>query len=104
MFRVFEAVALYQRFTTLSSEELDIVAETVKDISRLAEAQETTFRPLQLWLQAEAARATTTGPGRALALFDEAIALATRSSQLHLVGVLNERAAATFENPKLAVG
>ncbi|GAA5947465.1 hypothetical protein JCM3765_001690 [Sporobolomyces pararoseus] len=104
LFRVFEAVALYQRFTTLNSDELENLAETVKDISELADAQETTFRPLQLWLQAEAARATNDGQSRALPLFDQAIALATRTSQLHLVGILNERAAATFENPKLAVG
>jgi hypothetical protein len=104
MFRVFEAVVLYQRFNTLTPAELDILKDTNRDISELADAQETTFGPLQLWLQAEAARTELDGRDRALALFDAAIQLAMESSQLHLVGIFNERAAVTLDNPKLAVG
>ncbi|GAA5903955.1 uncharacterized protein JCM6883_002039 [Sporobolomyces salmoneus] len=104
LFRVFEAVVLYQRFGSLRPEELDILEETKNEISELAEAQETTFRPLQLWLKAEAARCIPDSSNEALSLFDEAIQLATATSQNHLSAILNERAAATLANPKLAVG
>ncbi|GAA6006530.1 hypothetical protein JCM11491_004996 [Sporobolomyces phaffii] len=104
LFRVFEAVTMYQRHSSLTSSELEILEETNHDIEDLANAQETTFRPLQLWLRAEAARTTPAGRAQAIILFDQAIELATSSSQLHLVGILNERAAATLDSVKLAVG
>jgi len=103
LFQVFEAVALYNRFSTLTEEELDIISETNALIADLAETQASSFKPLLLWLQAEAARATG-DQSRALVLYDEAIEVAASSALLHLVAVLNERAAVTLDNVKLASG
>lgn len=103
LFQVFEAVALYNRYSTLSQEELAIISETTSLITDLAEAQASSFRPLLLWLQAEAARSTG-DKKRALALYDEAIEVAASSALLHLVAVLNERAAITLGSVKLASG
>lgn len=104
LFRVFEAVVLLQRYDTLSPDEHTTLEETTRDLSQLADAQAATFRPLQLWLKAEAASISQEDRHMALPLFDEAIEHATAGSQLHLVGLLNERAAATVSNPKFAIG
>lgn len=103
LFQVFEAVALFNRFSTLDQAELALVRDTTTYIAELADRQPSTFRPLLLWLQAEAAYSKG-DKFRALALFDEAIGITTSDSQNHLVAVLNERAAVALDNVKLAAG
>ncbi|GAA5931685.1 uncharacterized protein JCM15063_001537 [Sporobolomyces koalae] len=103
LFQVFEAVVFYQRIESLDPTQHKHLDETLALIAELADAQETTFRPLHLWLQAESARARG-DDARTVALYDQAIEIAKSSSQLHIVAILNERAAATLDNQKFALG
>ncbi|GAA5904910.1 hypothetical protein JCM5296_006141 [Sporobolomyces johnsonii] len=103
LFQLFESIALYDKYSTLSDAERVTIDDTAREVARLAEGQAASFRPLHLWLKAEAERAQ----GRkieALALYDEAIAAATTIRYIHFAACMNERAARMLGNPKLATG
>ncbi|GAA5944373.1 hypothetical protein JCM1841_000753, partial [Sporobolomyces salmonicolor] len=102
-FQLFESIALYDRYLALSDAERGNIEDTAREVARLAEGQAASFRPLHLWLRAEAERAQ----GRkieALALYDEAIAAAATIRYIHLAACMNERAARMLGNQKLATG
>ncbi|GAA6060973.1 hypothetical protein JCM10212_006555 [Sporobolomyces blumeae] len=103
IFRCLEAVVYFERRADATPEQRQLVDATLAEIADLADAQETSFRPFDLWLQAEAARVDG-DKVKALALFDEAISAATTSGQSYLVACVNERAATTLANAKLATG
>ncbi|BGP60434.1 hypothetical protein NBRC10512_004439 [Rhodotorula toruloides] len=102
-FQLFEAVALYEQYDALSSEQRDHVREAHVLLDDLAKGQPDNFLPLKLMLDAEQKRVS--GPAvEALQLYDEAIAAATAQRMVHLAACMNERAASYLGNVKLRAG
>lgn len=102
-FQVFEAITFYDRFSELSQEELNTLAETFKTLAALALTQEANFKTLKLWLDAEASRAGGDKEA-ALSLYDDAIAAALEVDYIHIAACMGERCAKMLNSPKLAAG
>jgi hypothetical protein len=102
-FQLFEAVALYKRFASLSPQEKTTLQSAHTLMAQLAADQPQNFRPLQVWLDAERALATSP-PIDALSQLDAAIDAASGSGMSYIAAYLNEEVAASLTNPKLAAG
>ncbi|GAA6026797.1 hypothetical protein JCM8097_005869 [Rhodosporidiobolus ruineniae] len=102
-FILFEAITLYDSFSTLTSEQKDNLAGTRKEIDDLATKQPDTFAPFKLWLDAEEKRVEG-DVVEAIRLYDLAIEAATARRYVHFAACMNERAAACLPNIKLATG
>lgn len=102
-FQLFEAVALYKRFASLSAQEKTTLQSAHTLMAQLAADQPQNFRPLQVWLEAERAIATFP-PIDAISHLDAAIDAAIAGGMSYIAAYLNEEVAALLTNPKLAAG